>query len=304
MFRSSPIETWSSAIAAPETPMTAGSQTLLFWALHATRIILFGVALTWFAVLALLWVFQRNLLYLAPRELPGPPPAGYRLVHFETSDGLSLGAWYRPAAAEHPTILFLTGNAASLPASADWCRALAEAGYGLLIVSYRGYDGNPGTPSEQGLYRDGRAALLWLAGQDLRRPVLAGLSLGSGVAAELAYEAAAPVSTWPKGVAPRALLLFSPYRSIPEVAAAHYPIFPVRLLARDRFDTASKLAAIRIPVFVAHGEDDRVVPFAQGAAVYNAAPEPKRFVALKGVGHDYSSAEVLGAIKSFLAGIP
>ena len=284
--------------------MTASWQPFLFWALHQMRIVLLALASIWLGALALLWACQRNLLYPAPRQPPGPPPAGYRQVQLDTSDGLTLGAWYRPAAGKRPTILFFTGNAASLPASAEWCRALGEPGFGLLLLSYRGYDGNPGAPSEQGLYRDGRAALNWLAGEGVRRPVLAGLSLGSGVAAQMACEAAKPQSGWPVGVAPKALLLFSPYRSIPEVAAGHYPIFPVRLLAKDRFDTASKLAAIRIPVFVAHGEVDRVIPFAQGLAVYNAAPEPKRFVALKGVGHDYSSAELLGAIETFLAGIP
>lgn len=268
------------------------------------QIILLALALAWLGILALLWTFQRNLLYLAPQELPGPAPPGYRLVHLETSDGLTLGAWYRPAGAERPTILFFSGNAASLPASVQWCGALAEAGFGLLIVSYRGYDANPGAPSEEGLYRDGRAALRWLARQGVTRPVLAGLSLGSGVAAELAYEAASQSPGWPAGAAPTALLLFSPYRSIPDVGAEHYPIFPVRFLARDRFDTESKIAAIRIPIFVAHGESDQVVPFAQGLAVYHAAPEPKQFVALKGVGHDYSSADLLRAVEAFLAGMP
>jgi uncharacterized protein len=272
------------------------------YAWKAAQIVLLILALAWLGILALLWTFQRSLLYPAPRELPGPPPAGYRQLLVETSDGLALGAWYRPASSGHPTILFFSGNAAGLPTSAEWCHALAEAGFGLLLLSYRGYDGNPGAPSEQGLYRDGRAALAWLAGEGVTRPVLAGLSLGSGVAAEMAYEAATS-SDWPDDAAPSALLLFSPYRSIPEVAAERYPIFPVRLLAKDRFDTASKLAAMRIPIFVAHGEDDQVVPFAQGLAVYDAAPEPKRFVAMKGVGHDYSSAELLGAIEAFLAGV-
>jgi fermentation-respiration switch protein FrsA (DUF1100 family) len=284
--------------------MQISGSSILFYAWKALQVVALILAVGWLSALALLLTFQRSLLFPAPRELPGPPPAGYRLVQFETSDGLTLSAWYRPAGEKRPTILFFSGNAASLPASADWCQALGGAGFGLLILSYRGYDGNPGAPSEQGLYRDGRAALLWLAGQGVRRPVLAGLSLGSGVAAEMAYEAAAPGSGWPDGVAPRALLLFSPYGSIPEVAAEHYPIFPVRLFAKDRFDTASKLAAIRVPIFVAHGEDDRVVPFAQGLAVYDAAPEPKRFVAMKGIGHDYSSAELLAAIEAFLAGMP
>jgi fermentation-respiration switch protein FrsA (DUF1100 family) len=283
--------------------MQISGSPILLYAWKAAQILLLILALAWLGALALLWSFQRNLLFLAPREPPGPPPAGYRQVHVETSDGLSLGAWYRPAGAGHPTILFFSGNAASLPTSAEWCQALAEAGFGLLLLSYRGYDGNPGAPSEHGLYRDGRAAVAWLAGHGVKRPVLAGLSLGSGVAAEMAYEAATS-SGWPDGVAPSALLLFSPYRSIPEVAAERYPIFPVLLLAKDRFDTASKLAAMRIPIFVAHGEDDQVVPLAQGLAVYAAAPEPKRLVAMKGVGHDYSSAEVLGAIEAFLAGVP
>jgi fermentation-respiration switch protein FrsA (DUF1100 family) len=275
---------------------------ILFYAWKATQIVLLIVALSWLAALALLWTFQRDLLYPAPRELPGLPPAGYRQVQIETSDGLALGAWYRPASAGRPTILFFSGNAASLPASAEWCQALAEAGFGLFLLSYRGYDGNPGAPSEQGLYRDGRAALAWLAGEGVKRPVLAGLSLGSGVAVEMAYEAALS-SGWPDGAAPSALLLFSPYRSIPDVAAERYPIFPIQLLAKDRFDTASKLGTIRVPIFVAQGEDDRVVPFVQGRAVYDAAPEPKRFVAMKDVGHDYSSAELLPAIEAFLAGV-
>ena len=282
--------------------MQISASPLVFYAWKVVQVVLLILALAWLGALALLWTFQRNLLYPAPRELPGSPPAGYRQVRVETSDGLALGAWYRPASAGRPTILFFSGNAASLATSAEWCRALADAGFGLLLLAYRGYDGNPGAPSEQGLYRDGRAAVAWLAGQGVDRPVLAGLSLGSGVAAEMAYEAAASTG-WPHGVTPRALLLFSPYRSIPEVAAARYPIFPVRLLARDRFDTASKLAALRVPIFVAHGEDDQVVPFAQGLAVYNSAPEPKRLVAMRGIGHDYSSAEVLGAIEVFLAGV-
>ena len=276
---------------------------MLLYAWKAARIVLLILAVAWLAALALLWTFQRNLLFLAPRELPGPPPVGYRQVRIETSDRLALSAWYRPASAGRPTMVFFSGNAASLPSSAEWCQAFAKAGFGLFLLSYRGYDGNPGAPSEQGLYRDARAALAWLAGQGVKRPVLAGLSLGSGVAGEMAYEAATSPG-WPGGAAPSALLLFSPYQSIPEVAAGRYPFFPVRLLAKDRFDTASKLSAMRVPIFVAHGEDDQVVPFAQGLAVYDAALEPKRFFAMKGIDHDYSSAELLPAIEAFLAGVP
>jgi pimeloyl-ACP methyl ester carboxylesterase len=283
---------------------TAAWAPLLSWAWRVAQFILLGAALLWLGILALLWTFQRNLLYPAPQQPPGPPPAGYRLAEFQTSDGLTLGAWYRPSVGIRPTIAFFSGNAASRPVSADWCQSLADAGFGLLILSYRGYDRNPGAPSEQGLYRDARAALAWLAGQGVHRPLLAGLSLGSGVAVEMAYEAATQAPGFPAGVAPAALLLFSPYRSIPEVAAGHYPFFPVRLLARDRFDSEAKIAAVGVPVFVAHGDADAVIPYAQGQAVWRLAPERKQFETLKGIGHDYNAADVLPALEAFLARLP
>lgn len=264
------------------------------------RVLLIGAAAGWLCALGLLWLLQRHILYMAPREPPGPPPPGYRSVLLKTEDGLALTAWYRAPAPGRPTLLFFPAQGARLSWSAEWSEALADAGFGLLLLSYRGFDGNPGSPSEQGLYRDGRAALAWLAAEGENRPVLLGLSLGTGVAAELAAEAAAAGQVWPKGCRPRALILLSPYESIPAVGARRYTIFPVRLLARDRFDTLAKIGRARMPVLVAHGEDDRVIPYSQGVAVFRAAPEPKRFVDLPSVGHDYSSADVLSAVEAFV----
>ena len=281
--------------------MTDGGPDIVLLAWRVGRGVLLAMALAWLGALVILWTFQRNLLYMAPQQPPGAPPDGYQSVRLRTEDGLVLTAWYRPPDPGQPTVILFPGQGASLAWSADWSRGFAEAGFGMLLVSFRGFDANPGTPTERGLYRDGRAAIAWLAAEGEPRPVLAGVSLGSGVAAEMAIEAAARTAAWPPATEPRALILLSPYRSIPAVAAARYPLFPVRPLVKDRFDTESKIGAVRLPVLVIHGEDDQLIPFPEGVAVYRAAPPPKRFVALPGIGHEYPSLAVLPAVQGFLA---
>ncbi len=284
--------------------MTLEWSSLLSFAWRVARGAFIGLAILWLCALALLWFFQRNLLYMAPRTPPGPAPAGYAEVKIATADGLELTAWYRPAAPGRRTLVLFSAQGASLAWSAEWSEGFAQAGLGLLLVSFRGFDGNPGAPSEQGLYADGRAALAWLAAHGAPRPVLIGLSLGTGVAVEMAAEAAARPSVWPTEVGPIALVLLSPYESIPEMAAMRYPIFPVRLLTKDRFDNMAKMAISRLPLLVVHGELDELIPFAQGRAVYEATPAPKQFVALKDAGHNYPSQAILPRLEAFLARLP
>ena len=284
--------------------MNANWPDLLSLALRIARGTAIGLALGWLLALGLLWIFQRQFLYAAPRMPPGAPPAGYLAADLTTSDGLRLTAWYRPAATGRPTLVFFSAQGASLPWSADWADGFAQGGLGLLLVSFRGFDANPGSPSEEGLYRDGRAALAWLSSHGVKNPVLVGLSLGTGIAAEMAAEAANRPNDWPAESNPRALILLSPYESIPDMAALRYPIFPTRPLVKDRFDTKAKAARLRMPVLVIHGELDDLIPFAQGLAVYNAMPEPKTFVALPDAGHNYPSVVALPYVERFLAGLP
>jgi fermentation-respiration switch protein FrsA (DUF1100 family) len=267
------------------------------------RIAVVAGAIAWLCLVALLWLFQRNLLYAAPRNQPGPPPLGYSTVTLTTEDGLRLAAWYIPAASGHPTIVFYSAQGANLPASADWTQGFAGAGMGLLLVSYRGFDGNPGSPSEEGLYRDGRAALAWLAAQGIDNPVLMGLSLGTGTAAQMALEAATRPANFPAASHPLALVLVAPYRSITEVAAARYPFAPVRLLLKDRFDTESIIGRIRLPLLIAHGDADELIPYAQGQAVFARARQPKQFITLQGAGHNFPCDLILPQLERFLASI-
>ena len=149
-------------------------------------------------------------------------------------------------------------------------RRLLDAGFGGLLVGYRGYGGNPGQPTEEGLYADGRASLRFAVGQGISpaATVLYGESLGTGVAVRMAREqaATAPVA---------AVVLETPYTSIAEVAGHHYPYVPARWLVRDRFDAASIIAAIRSPLLVFHAEDDRVIPISLARRLFAAAMEPK-----------------------------
>ena len=170
------------------------------------------------------------------------------------------------------------GNAGNVSHRLD--RALlmqSRLGADVLLFDYRGYGASEGSPDEEGTYRDARAAWCWLVarGAAPERVVLFGESLGSAVALQLALEVDA-----------RALVLESPFASVPAMARAVYPFLPVWPFVRTRYDNAAKIGRLRMPLLVLHGERDEVVPFAQGRRVFDAAPEPKRFFTIPGAGHN------------------
>jgi len=164
---------------------------------------------------------------------------------------------------------------------------LAAKGYGLLLAGYRGYDGNTGSPTEHGLYADGRSALEWLSGQGVpgSDTVLVGNSLGSGPATELA--ATSPIA---------GLVLISGYTSLPDVAASVYPFIPVRLLMRDRFDNVGKIARVAAPILILHGTVDRTIPYAHATALAAAAGNRARVVPFEGSGHELVGSPSLSPV--------
>lgn len=249
------------------------------------------------AIMAGMFLFQRKLLYhpdTIRSDLAAAGLSGARAVEIETADGLTLNAWYAPpAAADGPVILYTHGNAGSLIDRAERMRVYLDAGLGCLLLDYRGFGGNPGSPTEEGLYVDGRAGYDWLvsAGHAPERIVLYGESMGSGVATKLASEKAAA-----------AIVLDAPFTSIVDVAAGRYPWLPVSLLVVDRFDSLSRIGDVRIPLLVLHGTDDRVVPFPLGRRLFEAANEPKRFVRFDGGSHmdlyeHGAASEVIGFVR-------
>ncbi len=242
-----------------------------------------AVVLVLFAVLvSLLWALQRKLIYL-PDAGPAATaesvlPKG-RDVVLETEDGLRLGAWYLPGRAPDAAgVLVANGNAGHRGLRAPLARALGEAGLSVLLFDYRGYAGNPGTPSEGGLALDVRAARTFLldeAGVPGDRLLYFGESLGAAVVAELATEHP-----------PAGLVLRSPFVDLASVGAVHYPFLPVRALLRDRYPVAEHVARVQAPTTVVYGSRDSIVPPDQSRAVADAAAGLHRRVEVPGADHN------------------
>jgi uncharacterized protein len=228
------------------------------------------VALAVFGVVivVLASTFQRRLIYLpslAPTVAPAEVLEGGSAVSVPTDDGIELAAWYAPAtgSARGTAVLVLPGNAGMRAHRVPLARALSAEGYDVLLLDYRGYGGNPGLPSEEGLAGDARAAHRYLVAERRVPPerlVVFGESLGAGVAARLARERSIG-----------GLVLRSPFTSLADVGAVHYPYLPVRLLLKDRFPVQDDVAAVPVPVAVVAGADDEVVPVEQSRAVAAAA---------------------------------
>ena len=225
----------------------------------------------------LAWAFQRSLIYFPSRQLE-PPPPGALEVTFTTADGLELGGWFFPAEdADGRAVLVFNGNAGNRSHRVPLAEALQDRGWSVLLFDYRGFGGNPGSPSEQGLGNDAEAAVSWLAereGVDADRIAYFGESLGAGVAAGLAVER------------PAAALVFrSPFTSLADVGRVHYPFLPVGALLWDRFPLVDYLRSYDGPVLVIWSDADTIVPPDQSSAVAEAAPR-SRHVVIPGAGHN------------------
>jgi fermentation-respiration switch protein FrsA (DUF1100 family) len=253
---------------------------------------LLRLALVVLAILALLvalaWVLQRRLIYFPDRSAP-PPAAqvlpGARDVTLRTDDGLRLAAWLvRPPPGtpdRRLAVLVAHGNAGNRRDRVPLATALAARGLTVLLVDYRGYGGNPGRPSEEGLARDvaaARAYLLGEAGVAADRLLYYGESLGAAVVTALA--ARHP---------PAGLILRSPFADLPAAGREHYPFLPVRLLLRDRFPVAGLIGQFTVPTLVVYGTADTIIPPAQSRAVADRAAGPVRVVAVEGADHNDAS---------------
>jgi hypothetical protein len=240
----------------------------------------------YFAALAALYHWQRDLLFMRVAWWDGgAPPEGYIQRVVQEPDGTHLRIWQSgPPDRGKPTLVFFYGNAGTLWDFAQIGEELHAQGYGVVLGSYRGYSRNPGNPSERGLFADARA-ILGAVPKDYGPVVVWGQSLGTGVAARMAAEGRVS-----------GLILQSPYTSIVDVAAMEYPIFPVRLLDKDPFDTLALVPKIRMPVLVIHGTDDRTVPFWMGQRVAHGLGREATFVPVEHRGHGDLTEAVLVSI--------
>jgi len=228
------------------------------------------------ALLLFLYIVQRHLIYFPSKQAITPEEAGVPEMHeveLKTEDGLAIKAWYKePVNPEYPTIVYFHGNAGNIGNRAFIVKPFLDEGFGVLLLTYRGYSGNPGSPSEKGLYMDARAAMEFVQGQNL---VLHGTSIGAAVAIQMATEY--PI---------KALVLQSPFSSLSDVGQYHYPFLPIRWLAKDRYDSINKVNEIRAPVFILYGLEDQIIPPHLTEKLYEALPEPKEIHPVPKRGHN------------------
>lgn len=242
--------------------------------------VLVGVLVLAVLVVTLAYLFQRRLIYLpdgGPVPSAGAVLPGARDVELRTEDGLTLGAWYVPPRGRDSgvTVLVAPGNAGNRSYRAPLAEALSARGMAVLLLDYRGYGGNPGSPTEEGLRLDVRAARDHLVDRGAEKILYFGESLGAAVVAELAVEHP-----------PCGMLLRSPFTELADVAGEHYPFLPVRLLLRDRFSVVEHVARTEAPVTVVYGSADEIVPGVQSRAVAEAAAGPVTTVEVPGAGHN------------------
>jgi hypothetical protein len=244
-------------------------------------------------LVTLLYFAQRSLQYFPERQRTTPAAAGLPEAEeavLDTPDGERVIVWHVPPRAGNPVIVYFHGNGASLRWRVDRFRALTNDGSGLVALSYRGYGGSSGSPSEAGLINDGRTAYAFAqARYPADRIVLWGESLGSAVAVAVAAEK--PVGQ---------LVLEAPFSSAADVGAAAYWFVPVRWLMKDQFRSDLLIGKVSAPVLVLHGDRDAVVPIALGERLYGLINAPKKFVRFPGSGHNDLGPGAVQAAKQFL----
>ena len=257
--------------------------------------LIFG-ACGYVVLVGVLIVAQRTMLYHPVATHLQPAEASLaeaQEVVLDTSDGEKVIVWHVPPRGDMPVVIYFHGNAEIVAWRTERHRALIANGTGLIALSYRGYAGSTGSPTEAGLHRDADAAYAFAVSRYApERLVLWGHSLGTGVAVRLAAEK--PVGK---------VILEAPYTSTVDIAAALFPFVPVRWLMLDQFHSDERIGAVRAPLLIMHGARDATIPIVFGERLFALAREPKQLVRFSQAGHndldDYGAIETA---RRFIAG--
>jgi uncharacterized protein len=255
-------------------------------------------ALGYVGVLATLFFAQRSIIFPIPTTArTTPAAAGFPLAQehiLTTSDGERIIVWYVAAKPGHPVVLYFPGNADTLAGSTGRFTEITANGTGLVALSYRGYAGSSGKPSEQGLLKDAAATYAFASAlYDPKLIAIWGFSLGTGAAVALATE-------HPVG----GLILEAPYTSMADVAAAAFPLLPVRYFVRDSFHSDQRITKVTAPLLVMHGARDATIPIRFGMRLFALAHEPKQFVSFDEGGHnDLGSFGAVETARHFIDGL-
>lgn len=252
-----------------------------------------GATAVYLAICGVMYFNQRRLTYFPDARRVSPAQAGLSAVSEITlpaPDGETLVAWYAKAKPGQPTLLYFHGNAGTLLTRVERVRKYADSGRGILMLTYRGYGGSTGHPSEAANVSDAKLSYDYLINIGLLPEdiIIYGESLGTGVAVQTA--AARPAA---------GLILDAPYTSLADIAAARYPWLPVRWLMSDPYRSDLYLAKLKLPVLVVHGERDDTVPVEMGRQVFEMVGGPKEIAIIKGAGHSdhylFGSFDIISA---------
>ena len=232
-------------------------------------LILLIVALVYFFVLISTYIFQRSLLYHPAENNYSNDQLSISVekVKIVTQDNIELLSWYHNKNINnYKTILFLHGNAGSLKNRIHKINHFKDVNVNFLLLAWRGFSGNDGKPTEEGLYEDARSAINWLKSKGIKENniIIYGESLGTGVAIEIAQK---------KNFS--GIILESPFTSMIDAAKDKYPYLPVRLILKDKYESNKKIKNIKSPILIMHGKVDNIVPFSMGKRMYEIANEPK-----------------------------
>ena len=252
------------------------------------------IFIIYFLILVFLYFYQRNLLYHPNENNYSEDKISVEIkkVKISTSDNIELVGWYHEKnLKKYKTLIYFHGNAGSLENRIHKLNHFKDMNINFLIIAWRGFSGNNGKPSEEGLYLDGNSAINWLIKKDVaeKNLILYGESLGTGVATHLAQNRNFG-----------GVILETPFTSMVDAAKIFYPYIPVNLLLKDKFENYKKVKNINSPILVMHGEIDQIVPFSMGKKIYEIANEPKYSYFTKYDNHmmEYDDKLVL-ALKSF-----
>lgn len=264
------------------------------------KLLLFGSGI-YVAIMALVYYQQSSLIYypnIPGRNLVATPEdigLGYEDVQFVTRDSIRLHGWFVVNENAKGTLLFFHGNAGNISHRLESIAIFHELGLNVFIIDYRGYGQSEGRVTERGTYRDAEAAWEYLTenrGIAANQLIIFGRSLGASIAA------------WLTGKhTPAALILESGFSSVPSMAKRIYPFLPVHWLASFKYNTRHYVENISCPVLVAHSKNDEVIPFAEGLKVFDAAPEAKQFLEMRGGHNDgflVSRSVYVAGLQSFI----
>jgi len=228
----------------------------------------FLLILIYFVITVVVYFFQRKLLYhpFSPQITGKGLIHNFETINFKTSDNFELKGWFHLKNSNKKTILFLHGNAGNLDNRIDKLNFLGNMDINFLIIAWRGYSGNPGKPSETGLYKDALGGIEWLNKKGISndRIILYGESLGTAITTEIAQN---------ENFA--GIILEAPFTSMVDMGQKIYPIFPVKFLLKDKYESKNKIKNIKSPILVLHGRKDKIVPFYMGEKIFEIANNPK-----------------------------